>query len=735
MSQALLPILRKHWGYDSFRPLQAEAMTCLLERRDAVVVLPTGGGKSLCYQAPAVAMEGVTVVVSPLLSLMKDQVDALRQCGVAAGSLTSMQSGREQSDVTRQLRQGALKLLYVAPERFASPGFVNLLQELRPSAFAVDEAHCISSWGHEFRPDYLRLSILRELFPRAPIAALTATATQRVRDDIVRQLRLARPEVLVGSFDRPNLTYRVERRADNWRRLCEVIERHKGESGIIYCISKRRVDELSEALRAAGRKALPYHAGMEKEERQRNQEAFIREDVDIIVATVAFGMGIDKSNVRYVLHAQAPRTIENYQQEAGRAGRDGLPSECVLLWSPGDFALWRRIIGNLEPEARAVAVEKLTQMSRFCERSVCRHRFLVEYFGQRYEKETCERCDHCLDDHRPGTSVLPATRTVPVADALTVAQKILSCVVRLDGPHTAGYLGRVLVGSRDERIIAQGHQNLSTYAILAAADRRDVRAWIDQLSRQGCLAVDAAGRIIGVSARGRQVLRGENPPELVRTIDDRRAAPAEPQAADPRLFAELRALRRQIADERHVAAFVVFSDATLMEMAARRPGSLAAFRRISGVGENKAMQYGQRFVERIAAWCRVEGLPTDVPSEPPVRRTPGAEVPEAFVHMTKRRALEMFRRGESIDMVVVTLKRARSTVARYLFEYIERDRITTPQRWVDAVTIARIEEAIAKVGDTMLRPIFEELGGQVSYEAIRVVVACRRNAAEAAGRS
>jgi ATP-dependent DNA helicase RecQ len=367
MSGRLREVLQKYWGYNSFRPLQEEAMSNVLNGRDTVVVLPTGGGKSICYQAPAVALEGVAVVVSPLLSLMKDQTDALRQCGVPAGCLNSMQSAKEQADVTKQLRANELKLLYVAPERLASSGFVSLLQEIKPSFFAIDEAHCISSWGHEFRPDYLKLAILRDLFPQATITALTATATQRVRADIVKQLKLNEPDVLVGSFDRPNLTYRVERRTNEWVQYCEVIDRHKNESGIIYCISKRKVDELTAALCDAGYKARSYHAGMDGSERRRNQDAFIRDEVNIIVATVAFGMGIDKSNVRYVMHAQAPKTMENYQQEAGRAGRDGLASECILLWSKSDFALWRKIFRELEGDARTTAEGKLSQLSRYCE--------------------------------------------------------------------------------------------------------------------------------------------------------------------------------------------------------------------------------------------------------------------------------------------------------------------------------------------------------------------------------
>ncbi len=726
MVDALLPVLRKYWGYDSFRPLQVEAMTDVLAGRDSIVVLPTGGGKSLCYQVPAAARDGVAVVVSPLLSLMKDQTDALRQCGVPAGCLNSMQSAREQAEVTARLKASELRLLYVAPERLASSGFINFLRQIKPSFFAIDEAHCISSWGHEFRPDYLKLAILREVFPNAAITALTATATKRVREDIARQLRLRDPDVLVGSFDRPNLTYRVRRRTNDWRQICEVIERHRGESGIIYCISRKKVDDLSSALVEAGYKALPYHAGMEPDERRRNQDAFIHEKVDIVVATIAFGMGIDKSNVRYVLHAQAPKTLENYQQEAGRAGRDDLPSECLLFWAKGDFALWRRIIGELEDDARRVAEAKLSQLSRYCEESVCRHRALVQYFGQPFDKPQCGACDHCLGENREISRAQIVTRMAPVHDSLTIAQKVLSCVVRMGGVFPIGYVSRVLVGSRDERIAEREHEKLSTYGILRSEERGNVRAWVGQLASQGYLQLSDTGEIARVSDDGWQVLRGKTIPRL-ESLVARNGKPAEqePNPAELKLFEELRVLRRQIADERNVAAFVVFSDATLKEMAARRPGSIRAFRQVSGVGETKAMQYGARFVRCITVGCKSMDLPLDVAVEP---RSRNVQIPpEPLPNFVEKRAFEMFRRGDSIDDVVVTLKRARSTVVRYLTDYIQRERIDSPAPWVPANTRSAIEQAAEKAGTEQLRPVFDALAGAVDYESIRIVLCCMRN--------
>lgn len=715
----LQQVLQKYWGYDTFRPLQNEAMSAVLDGRDSLVVLPTGGGKSLCYQVPAVVLPGLSVVVSPLLSLMKDQTDALGECGVPAVCLNSTQSNSQKSEVMRQLRSGEIKLLYVAPEKLATSGFIEFLKELAPSFFAIDEAHCISSWGHEFRPDYLKLSALREVFPSTPIIALTATATERVRADIVRLLGLKEPDTLVGSFDRPNLIYRAERRSDEWRQITEIPARHRNESGIIYCISKRKVNDLAAALQEAGYKALPYHAGMDNADRQRNQDAFIREDVDIIVATIAFGMGIDKSNVRYVLHAQAPKSIENYQQEAGRAGRDGLAAECVLLWSKSDFALWRKIFSEMEPEPRNVAEAKLSQLSRFCEEPVCRHRALVQYFSQAFEKPKCDACDHCLGETQKRDEAVFGRR-VPIDDSLIVAQKILSCVVRLGGQYPIGYVGRILIGSQDQRIADLGHNALSTYGILRGVPRGDVRDWIVQLAEQQCLNLTAFGKVDGVTETGREVLRGNHTPQLERTEGQ----------VDPRLFDELRLLRKRIADERNVAAFVVFSDAVLRELAERRPSTLAAFGRVHGIGENKSMMFGRRFIECIVNWCQDNDRPTDVEvtSQKSRRRDPSIPTTN-FVEI---RAYEMFRRRDSLDDIVVALKRARSTVVGYLSAYLRREKVTDPSPWVDRGTVERIEEAAKVVGREGLKPVFDYLKETVPYEPIRIVMTCLNNRVEAA---
>ncbi len=398
-TEQLASVLRKHWGYESFRPLQLEAIQHVNEGRDSVVVLPTGGGKSLCYQVPAVCSGKLAVVVSPLISLMKDQVDALRACGVAAACVNSSLTPAARKAVADDVRAGQLNLLYVAPERLVTERMLDFLTEAEVAFFAIDEAHCISQWGHDFRPEYRRLRVLKERFGGVAVHAYTATATDRVRRDIADQLGLHEPAILVGDFDRPNLTYRVHRRVDRFRQVESVVARHPNESGIIYCISRKEVDETAAALREQKVKAVAYHAGLSDDERHRNQDAFLEDKAEVVVATVAFGMGIDKSNVRYVVHSGMPKSLEHYQQEAGRAGRDGLEAECVLFYSGADITLWKRMLGDLEPDARAAAESSLDEIARYCAGATCRHKTLVEHFDQTFEKGACgDGCDVCLGE-------------------------------------------------------------------------------------------------------------------------------------------------------------------------------------------------------------------------------------------------------------------------------------------------------------------------------------------------
>jgi len=599
--------------------LQREAMAAVLGGRDSLLVLPTGGGKSLCYQAPALVGDArLAVVVSPLISLMKDQVDGLRGIGVAAACLNSALAPEEARRVRGELAAGRLRLLYVSPERLVgegSDGFRRRLAGFGVGFFAVDEAHCISQWGHDFRPAYRGLRRLRDEFPEASIHAFTATATERVRRDIVEQLGLVEAAVLVGSFDRPNLVYRVLRRRERDRQIRQVLERHPGRAGIVYCLSRREVEEVAAMIAGWGIAARPYHAGLADEVRHRNQEDFLNERVDVVVATVAFGMGIDRSDVRFVVHATSPRSLEHYQQESGRAGRDGLEAECVLLHSPGDFFTWRRLMeqdGELTDSDRRL----LSDMQRYAGTPRCRHRALVEYFGQTLERDDCGACDYCLGE---------LDDLEPVDDPVVLGQKILSCVLRVHQGFGTTHVVDVLRGSEAEKVTSRGHHRLSTWGLLADAPTRQVRSWIEQLLDQGYL--EQAGErypVLQVTAGGRRLLRGEEEPLLYREPRRRAAAKRTSRAAteswegvDKDLFETLRELRRQVAAERGVPPYIVFHDSVLRDMAKRLPRSEGELLEVYGVGEKKARDLGPQFLTAIGEYLAANAPPAAEACERP----------------------------------------------------------------------------------------------------------------------
>jgi ATP-dependent DNA helicase RecQ len=598
-------VLSRYWGYTSFRPLQREAMDAILGGRDSVVVLPTGGGKSLCFQAPALVdddrRDGPALVVSPLISLMKDQVDTLVENGISAACYNSALAADEKASIAAGIREGRYALVYVSPERLAGEGSDGFVQMLGKVAYiAIDEAHCISQWGHDFRPEYRQLGAMRARFPRIALHAFTATATGRVRRDIVSQLQLRDPVELVGSFDRPNLLYRVLPRASLKRQLQDILGRHQGNAGIVYCTSRREVDALAEWLSSSGVRAVPYHAGLEDGERHRNQDRFLNEDADVVVATVAFGMGIDRSDVRFVVHAGAPQSLEHYQQESGRAGRDGLAAECVLVYSGADFLKWRMMLergGELTDARRGL----LREMERYASGVGCRHRHLVSYFGERYTKDECGACDYCLGE-------LEA-----VADAIPTARKILSCVARVGQRFGAAHVANVLCGSETEQVSRRGHQDLSTYGLLRDSPVAEVRGYIEQLTAEGLLRqtdepypvlalTDAgisllkdAGAVPGLTlARQRRVTRER----------DRRPLRSRPGAEpvtdiEQELFDRLRAVRLRIARERGVPPYVIFHDTTLRELARLKPSTVQELSGVYGIGERKAEQFGHAFVAEI----------------------------------------------------------------------------------------------------------------------------------------
>ena len=599
----LLPVLERYWGFTSFRPLQREAMEAILEHRDSVVVLPTGGGKSLCFQAPALILDGLALVVSPLIALMKDQVDTLVSNGVPAAAYHSAMTSDERARVTAGLREGRFRLLYVAPERLVGDGgngFAALLSHRPVSFVAIDEAHCISHWGHDFRPEYRQLATLRARWPAISFHAFTATATLRVRRDIVSQLSLAQPVELVGSFDRPNLVYRVLARDTLKRQIQDVLGRHPTDAGIIYCQSRRDVEDLAAWLTTTGVRARPYHAGMADGDRHANQDAFLNEDADVIVATVAFGMGIDRSDVRFVIHAGAPQSLEHYQQESGRAGRDGLDAECVLIFSAGDIVKWRSILesnGELSEAKQAL----LRDIERYAASVGCRHRRLLRYFGEEYAKDDCGACDYCLGE----------LESVP--DAVTLARKILSAVARVGQRFGAAHVTNVLRGADSDPVRARGHEQLSVFGLLRDASVAEVRGYIDQLIGEGLLrqtgdqyptlqlTPEGMALMRDASARPDFELARQRRPRKDKPPTRSRVEVESWEGVDRDLFERLRALRLQIARERGVPSYVIFHDTTLRELARARPATQEALRHIHGIGAQKAEQWGALLLQEITA--------------------------------------------------------------------------------------------------------------------------------------
>jgi ATP-dependent DNA helicase RecQ len=721
----LRAVVAQHWGFRDFRPLQEDAMRASLDERDSLVVMPTGGGKSLCYQAPAVLRGGTTVVISPLIALMKDQVDGLRGCGVVAAQLDSSLSPTERRAYEMDLQQGAIQLLFVSPERLVQTDLYQVLRRVGVKTFAIDEAHCISHWGHDFRPEYRQMSRLREFFPDASVHAYTATATQQVRDDIIAQLALRDPVVLVGNFDRPNLTYRVLPRHDLLRQVLEVLERHRDEAGIIYCLRRKDVDDLAAALQQKKFSVMPYHAGMTPEQRQKTQEAFSTEECDVVVATVAFGMGIDRSNVRFVLHTAMPKSLEHYQQETGRAGRDGLEAECVLLYSGADIFSFKSMIeksaqeANADPSFLRAAMKHLDDMDRYARGAVCRHRAIVQYFGQQWAGESCNACDLCLGD------------TEEVPDAGVVAQKILSCVARVKESFGVTHVVGVLRGENTEGVRKWRHEQLTTFGLLKGHGKADVRDWIYQLIGQGVLV--QAGEeypLLKLNPASWEVMQGKRVVRLIQPVRRNKGERPEKSKADDiswegvdkGLFELLRQRRRDLAAQRGEKPYLIFSDTTLRDLARQRPSSLDRMRSVYGIGDRKLRDFGQTFLTIITEYARQHQLPFDEQAGPP-KETEQTRIEEFKLTAKHVRLFEMFRQGLVIEDVMHQTNLKRSTVLDYLGDFIRQEKPASLAAWVDDKVYQRVAAAARQVGTERLKPIFLALGEQVSYDEIRLVVA------------
>jgi ATP-dependent DNA helicase RecQ len=708
----LLAALKKYFGYTSFRPHQFEIICDAMAGRDAFALLPTGGGKSLCFQLPAVLREGLTVVVSPLIALMKDQVDQLTASGVAATFLNSSLTPDEGRARLRGLHNNSYKLLYVAPERLMLSGFLDDLRKWKPNLIAIDEAHCISEWGHDFRPVYRQLPMVRDQFPETPLMALTATATERVRADIVQLLRLREPGIHIGSFNRANLLYRVEPRNDAYAQVVRLIRERPNESGIIYCQSRKTAESLAHELASENISALPYHAGLSQEERTRNQESFLRDETKIICATIAFGMGINKSNVRFVIHRDLPKNIEGYYQETGRAGRDGLPSECVLLFNAGDVVKHTMFIEEKQGDEKVIAREQLNQIVHYAESAECRRAHLLRYFAEEFPGDNCGACDNCL---------APRERY----DATIPAQKFLSCVYRIRErtgfPMGMAHVIAVLSGSNAEKIRQLNHDQLSTYGIGKDIPKEEWQLIGRELVRLGFVAQNAERmNALELTADGRAVLKERRAVQLTKQVAlKKQAARVGDIACDEPLFEELRALRKKIADERAVPAYVIFADTALRYMARLYPTDRAAFGSVPGVGAAKLNEFAEPFTNLIREFLATHSKqtfgPIEVKRESPPR-------PQKITE-TIRETLRLFRAGRLPEQIAEGRDMAESTIFGHLAtaiscgERIDLSLLLSPEQQKE------IRAALDKYPGPFLAPVKESLGEKYSYGHVRLVAA------------
>jgi len=709
-------ILKHQFGFDSFRMNQEAVISAVLAQRDAVVLMPTGGGKSLCYQIPALVMDGLTVVISPLIALMKDQVDALRANGVEASFLNSTQSGSEQAKVFQKVRSGELKLLYVAPERLLQSGdqFIDFLRGIKIALFAIDEAHCISSWGHDFRPEYLRLSALKREFPNIPLIALTATADKLVRKDIVDRLAINRAEVFVSSFNRQNIRYSVEPKRNSYGQLLDFLDQRKDQSGIIYCLSRNSVDSLAADLRDEGFSALPYHAGLDKQTRDRNQTSFVNDETKIIVATIAFGMGIDKSNVRFVVHMDLPKNIESYYQETGRAGRDSLESEALLFYSWADVNKLKGFVevdGNVDQSA--IMLKKLDAMAKYGDLRSCRRKFLLNYFSENFA-ETCGNCDNC-------------TGKFERFDGTVIAQKALSAVYRTGQRFGMSYVIDLLRGSQAQAI-RNDHKNLKTYGIGADLPKQ---AWFDHfkdLIAQGYLAqTEGTYPLIVLTEKSGDVLSGKTTVELIKvTVKEEKKSKLVAEVSlpyDKKLFDELRVVRTAFATSENVPPYIVFSDATLVEMATYLPQLDWEMRKISGVGDLKFQKYGADFLRTINDYCLKNDLVSNIGLKSRKRAPKPRTKRDASGKDTYCITFEMFRDGHSIGEIAEERGIQPSTVENHLARFVTTGEIQLHEL-VPIHKVETIRDAVLKFNDGgALSPVKEFLGDDYSYGEIRAVIA------------
>ncbi|NJK57628.1 MAG: DNA helicase RecQ [Pleurocapsa sp. SU_5_0] len=689
--------LKHYFGYDTFRPGQKKIIEAALRNKDLLTIMPTGGGKSLCFQLPALLREGLTIVVSPLIALMQDQVDALQDNGINATYLNSMLEYEERRSRQIAILKNQVKLLYVAPERLLNERFALFLDRVHHdvgiSAIAIDEAHCVSEWGHDFRPEYSQLKQIRQRYPQIPIQALTATATKRVREDIVNQLNLRSPDIHVASFDRSNIHYEIQPKDRNiYPKLLRAIRAESG-AGIVYCLSRNRVEEVATRLKHDGIDALPYHAKLSPQERSLNQTSFLRDDAQVIVATIAFGMGINKPDVRFVFHYDLPRSLESFYQESGRAGRDGEPSKSVLFFSFGDRKKIEFLIEQ-KPDAneQKIARQQLRQVIDYAEGNDCRRKIILRYFGERYSGN-CDKCDNCLNPK-------------PIEDWTEEAQKFLSCVARCQEKFGTNHIVDVLIGSRKQKIQQYGHHLLSTYGIGKGRTADEWRMLGRSLIHQGLVGQTTDGYpVLKLNKRSWEIFRGQLKVEVaVDKSPGNSTTTYNPRQAEAEiLFEKLRKLRKQIADRNSLAPYMIFADSSLKLMAQLRPKNITDFANLSGVNEYKAQQYGDRFISEILEFDRQHQLPISIPSK------------------SQMATLQLHQQGLSAAEIAQQRGFAVSTINTHLSELIEMNQPVALNQLVTADKQQAIIETIKQVGDITLKTIKDSLGEQYSYEEIRLV--------------
>jgi ATP-dependent DNA helicase RecQ len=713
--------LKQYFGYDEFRPMQESIIEAVLGGKDCMVLMPTGGGKSVCFQVPAVVLDGVAIVVSPLIALMKDQVEGLLANGIRAGYINSSSSGSENQAVEERAMRGELDLLYVSPEKLLSQDFGNLMSHIKVALFAIDEAHCISQWGHDFRPEYTQMRHLKDRFPQVPIIALTATADRLTRKDILEHLGLRDPEVFISSFDRPNLSLAVLPGLRRFKTILDFIKARRGQSGIVYCLSRKSTEELAEKLKAEGIVASFYHAGLPPSVRAKTQEAFIRDDVQIICATIAFGMGIDKPNVRWVIHYNMPKNIESYYQEIGRAGRDGLPADTVLLYSYADMVQLQDFIeeGGQADILRA----KLDRMQQYADASVCRRRILLSYFSENLA-EDCGNCDIC---HAPPARV----------DGTVLAQKALSATLRTQEKAGLNLIIDVLRGSARQEVLLRGFDKLKTYGAGADVSPGDWRQYILQMLNMGLFEVAYDdNNHLHVTPAGREVLFEGRKVELVRPVAAKskvptpatsaKAAAPVPAAQSEALFQRLRTLRKQIADAQGVPPYVVFGDATLRDMAERLPVNEFRMRAITGVGEKKFEQYGERFINEVLDFVQSQGLQVPQEVSAPARQKPATPPTNREKNYSLKETYEYYERGMDIEQIAGARGLSVNTIASHIQQiYSENLFPVEITRFIQPEEIEEVLSAARAIGESGLKAIYEAMDGRHPYEKIRFALAYR----------